>query len=462
MGERVPELQGKSVLVVGFARSGLAATNLLLRKGAKVTVTDLRAQETLQEQIERLARPVQMVFGRHQQQDFMEADLIVPSPGVPTHQGLLQQAAEAGIPIWSEVELAYRFLKGSFIGVTGTNGKTTTTALTGALFERAGIPHAVAGNIGKPLTELVDQRSEDRVFIVELSSFQLETIQSFRCRIALVLNLTPDHLDRHQSFEEYAQAKRRILLNQTAEDFAVLNADDPNSRAMGENCAARVFLFSERQPLDEGISVEAGQIWIRWEGNEYLVMSVEEIRMPGRHNLQNVLAAVASGFLKGLDPSLMAQVSRNFAGVEHRLEQIGSRAGVQFYNDSKATNVEAAARALEALEGPLIVIMGGRDKGADFGELRHLIQDKVKLLILLGEARSRIRSALQGRVEARDAGDMVEAVALACDGAQPGDTVLLAPACASFDMFDDFEHRGRVFKEAVAQIDLENLGAVEK
>ena len=456
MEERAPELQGRRVLVVGFARSGLAATNLLLARGAQVTVTDLRAQETLQGQIKRLAGPVQLVFGRHQQEDFTGADLIVSSPGVPTHQGLLQQAAEAGVPIWSEVELAYRFLKGSFIGVTGTNGKTTTTALTGALFEGAGVPHAVAGNIGTPLTELVDQGSEDRVFIVELSSFQLETIQSFRCGIALVLNLTPDHLDRHPSFEEYVQAKRRILLNQTARDFAVLNADDPDSRAMGENCAARVFLFSERQALDEGVSVEAGQIWIRWEGSEYPVMPVEDIRMPGRHNLQNVLAAVAAGFLKGLEPSLMAQVCRSFAGVEHRLERVGSRAGVQFYNDSKATNVEAAARALEALEGPLIIIMGGRDKGADFGELKHLMRDKVKLLVLLGEARGRIHGALQGYVQSRDARDMVDAVGLACEGAEPGDTVLLAPACASFDMFDDFEHRGRAFKEAVAQLNPES------
>ncbi len=456
MEDGVPELQERRVLVVGFARSGVAAANLLLRKGSRVTVTDLRAEETLKEQIGKLVGPVRMVFGRHQEQDFMEADLIVPSPGVPTHEGLLRLAAEAGIPIWSEVELGYRCLRGSFIGVTGTNGKTTTTALIGALFEQAGIPNAVAGNIGTPLTKLVNLGSEERVFIVELSSFQLETIQSFRCKIALVLNLTPDHLDRHPSFEEYAQAKRRILLNQTAEDFAVLNADDPSSRAMGEDCAARVFLFSERQPLPEGISVDAGKIWIRWEGNEYPVMSVEEIRMPGRHNLQNVLAATAAGFLKGLDPGSMALVCRSFAGVEHRLEQVGTRAGIHFYNDSKATNVEAAARALEALEGPLVVIMGGRDKGADFGELEHLIKEKVRLLVLLGEARSRIRSALKGRVEARDAHDMVEAVALACDGAKPGDTVLLAPACASFDMFEDFEHRGRAFKEAVAQLDLEN------
>ncbi len=442
--------------MVGFARSGLAATNLLLRKGAQVTVTDLRAEETLQEQIEKLAGPVRRVFGRHQPQDFMEADLIVASPGVPTHQGLLHRAAEAGIPIWGEVELAYRCLRGSFIGVTGTNGKTTTTALIGALFEQAGMPHAVAGNIGTPLTELVDRSSDDRVFIVELSSFQLETIQSFRCKIALVLNLTPDHLDRHSSFEEYARAKRRILLNQTPEDFAVLNADDPNSRAMGEDCAARVLLFSERRPLPEGVSVDSGKIRIRWEGNEYLVMSVEEIRMPGRHNLQNVLAATAAGFLKGLEPGLIAQACRSFAGVEHRLEQVGSRAGIHFYNDSKATNVEAAARALEALEGPLIVIMGGRDKGADFGELEHLMKDKVKLMVLLGEARSRIRTALKGRVKARDAHDMVDAVALAWGAAKLGDTVLLAPACASFDMFDDFEHRGRAFKEAVAQLGLEN------
>ena len=455
MENSLPELQERRVLVVGFARSGLAATNLLLRKGAQVTVTDLRAEETLQEQIGKLAGPVRMVFGQHQQRDFMEADLIVTSPGVSTHQGLLRQAAEAGIPIWSEVELGYRCLRGSFIGVTGTNGKTTTTALIGALFEQAGIPYAVAGNIGTPLTGLVDQEAEGQVFIVELSSFQLETIRSFRCKIALILNLTPDHLDRHPSFEEYARAKRRILLNQTAADFAVLNADDPNSRAMGEDCAARVFLFSERRSLPEGISVDAGKIWIRWEGKEYPVMSVEEIRMPGRHNLQNVLAATAAGFLEGLELAAMAQACRSFAGVEHRLERVGTRAGIHFYNDSKATNVEAAARALEALEGPLIVIMGGRDKGADFGELEPLMKDKVRLLVLLGEARGRIRSALEGS-EARDAHDMVEAVALACEGAEVGDTVLLAPACASLDMFDDFEHRGRAFKEAVAQLDLEH------
>ena len=452
----MPNLRGRRTLVVGFARSGFASANLLLREGARVTVTDLRAREALQDEIRKLDGPARATFGEHKEQDFMAADLIVISPGVPTGHPLLRQAAEAGIPIWSEVELAYRFLEGSFIGVTGTNGKTTTTALTGSLFERAGVSHVVAGNIGIPLTAVVGQDGGRRLYIVELSSFQLETLQSFRCRIATVLNLTPDHQDRYSCFEEYVQAKRRILLNQTGEDFAVLNAEDPNTRAMGEDCEARIFFFSHRRALPQGVSVESGRIWIRWEGEELFLMHVDEIRMPGDHNLQNVLAAVASGYLEGLEPGLMAEVCRSFPGVEHRLELISSHGGVHFYNDSKATNVESAARALEALEGPLVVIMGGRDKGADFTGLRRLLEEKSKLLIVLGEAGYRIRSALENGVEVEEADDMEEAVRLASQRAAPGDTVLLAPACASFDMFDDFEHRGRVFKRAVARFDLES------
>ncbi len=448
-------IKNKKVLVVGLAKSGVAAANFLIREGARLTITDLKPESELREQIAQLAGPVRLLLGGHTEPAFMEADFIVLSPGVPTGLLELRRAAASGIPIYSEVELAYSFLQGKLIGITGSNGKTTTTALIGELFKNAGLPHVVAGNIGTPLAQFIeseDQAGDARTFVVELSSFQLENIHNFKCDIALLLNVTPDHLDRYASFEDYALAKERIFLNQTRRDYAVLNADNSISLSMSDGRRGQVMLFSRRQMLTQGIYVDGGKIYIRWKKQHHYLMETKEIRLKGNHNLENVLAATAAGFLSGIDLAVMADTFRTFAGVEHRLEFTRNVGGVDYYNDSKGTNVDSALQALQALDQPLIVIMGGKDKGGDFTSLRSLVTRKVKLLILIGAATEKIFSVLGSDVNTIKVGDMQEAVNLAYRSAQPGDTVLLEPACASFDMFNNFEHRGRVFKQIVSAL----------
>jgi len=446
-------IKNKKVLVVGLAKSGVAAANFLIRRGARVTITDLKPESQLQNEIAQLAGPARLALGGHTEAAFMESDFIVISPGVPTGLLELRRSASSGIPIYSEVELAYAFTHGKIIGITGSNGKTTTTALIGELFKNAGRPHVVAGNIGTPLSLFVDSEdqagSEDRTFVVELSSFQLENIHHFKCDVALLLNVTPDHLDRYQSFEDYALAKERIFLNQTNRDYAVLNADNSISLSMSDGRKGQVMLFSRRQMLSQGIYVDGGKIYIRWKKQHHYLMEAGEIRLKGNHNLENVLAATAAGFLSGIDLSVMADTFRTFQGVEHRLEFTRSVGGVDYYNDSKGTNVDSAVQALQALDQPLIVIMGGKDKGGDFASLRSLVTRKVKLLILIGTATDKIFSVLGSDVSTIKARDMEEAVDLAKRSATPGDAVLLEPACASFDMFRNYEHRGEVFKNLV-------------
>ncbi|MEE8463007.1 MAG: UDP-N-acetylmuramoyl-L-alanine--D-glutamate ligase [Acidobacteriota bacterium] len=347
--------------------------------------------------------------------------------------------------------MAYRFLKGRIIGVTGSNGKTTTATLIGELFKRARRDCVVAGNIGSPLIQWIETSaaSTQPTFVVELSSFQLENIQEFKCDIALILNVSPDHQDRYDQFEDYLQAKEQIFLNQTDEDYAVINADNPFTVKMASRRPARVLLYSRMQNLKEGVFVRDGSIQVIWGGQEDSLIPVDEIRLRGKHNLENLLAATAAGYLSGLDREVMIETFRSFAGVEHRLEWVRQLSGVTFYNDSKATNMDSAAQALQAFTEPLIVIMGGKDKGADFGVLRPWVSDRVRLLILLGTAADKISDSLGAHVATVRAQDMEQAVELAFEKASSGDVVLLSPGCASFDMFDDFEHRGRVFKESV-------------
>ena len=390
-------------------------------------------------------------LGRHRVGDFLSADLIVASPGVPSDIEPLRKARAAGIRVLAEVELAFQFLAGPIIGVTGSNGKTTTTSLIGRMFEEANVAVAVAGNIGIPLTRIALEPSVREVTsVVELSSFQLEMIQHFRVHIALILNLTPDHLDRHGSLKSYALAKQRILLNQTRQDWAVLNADDELSLGMRPEAAGSVCLFS-RRPLQEGVCVEGGLIVIRQKGSTASVMPASEVAMRGEHNLENVLAATCAAHLSGLSVGAIRRTIRNFKGVEHRLERVAVHDGVSYYNDSKATNVESAKRALQAFSRPLVLIMGGRDKSGDFGQLADLVKERVRRLILIGEAAPKIAGALGSSAPISEAENLEQAVVQAGRSACRGDTVLLAPGCASFDMFDDYEQRGREFKESVAR-----------
>lgn len=446
-------VEDKKILVVGFARSGLSAANFLLKRGARVTITDTKSEEDLKDWIAQLSKPTTLSLGGHIREDFLGADFIVLSPGVPSNLPELLTASERKIPIYSEIELAYRFLDGKFIGVSGSNGKTTTTTLIGELLKSSGHDCVVAGNIGLPLIQWVDtaprSTSRQRTFVVELSSFQLESIEKFKCDIALLLNVSPDHQDRYEKFADYLHAKEQIFLNQTSEDFAVLNADNPFTLKMASHRTARVLLYSRKQDLKEGVFVRKGSIQVIWGDQEQCLMPVSEIRLRGNHNLENMLAATAVGFLSGLSREVMIETFRSFAGVEHRLEWVRELSGVAFYNDSKATNMDSASQALQAFTEPLVLIMGGKDKGADFEVLRPLVSEKVRLLVLLGAAADKISGSLGNHVATVRAKDMKQAVELAYEKALPGDVVLLAPGCTSLDMFDDFEHRGRVFKERV-------------
>jgi UDP-N-acetylmuramoylalanine--D-glutamate ligase len=447
------QIEGKKVLVVGLARSGFSAANFLLRRGAQVTITDLKTAEELEDSIAQLAKPAQLSLGTHRREDFLQSDLIVLSPGVPSNLPELLDASEQDIPIYSEVELAYRFLKGRLIGITGSNGKTTTTTLIGKLLEAAGLDVVVAGNIGSPLIQSLEapvgSDSPSRTYVVELSSFQLENLERFRCDIALMLNISPDHQDRYPDFNDYLRAKEQIFLNQSPEHYAILNADDPYTLKMAAERRATALLFSRIQPLGQGVFLRDQQIRIAWKGERHDLMPVSEVRLRGHHNLENVLAATAAGVLSGVDPEAMRETFRTFEGVEHRLELVRDFGGVTFFNDSKATNVESTLQALKAFGEPLVVIMGGLDKGADFSPLAPLMQEKVKQLIVMGSASDRIQDMLGNSVSTIRARDMHQAVGLACDNALSGEVVVLSPGCASFDMFEDFEHRGQVFKEAV-------------
>lgn len=446
------ELRGKRVLVVGLARTGVATALFCAARGARVTATESRAESAVAEAAAELrAAGCALELGGHREETFLAQDLIIPSPGVPADAALLRAARARGITIWSELELAWRFHKGRLIGITGSNGKTTTTSLIAHLLEAAGLPVILAGNIGTPLIARVEETSERSVSVVEMSSFQLELIATMRPDISVFLNLTPDHLDRHGSLESYGRAKARIFENQSEAELAILNADDALTRQYAP-ARPQVLWFSRKQRVAQGAYVRSGEIVFRRDGAEEVLLGAEEIPLPGAHNLENVLAAALAARLAGAGAAAIARGVRSFAGVEHRLEFTGEIRGVRYYNDSKATNVDATLKALDAFPGRVLVILGGKDKGSDYTVLQQPLREKAILALLIGAAAEKIASQIAGSVPIERAGTLQAALDIAERRAQSGDIVLLAPACASFDQFENFEHRGRVFKQLVRRL----------
>jgi UDP-N-acetylmuramoylalanine--D-glutamate ligase len=456
------ELRGKRVLVVGLARTGVATALFCVARGAAVTATDSRTENEIGAEIAKLrGSGVTLELVGHQEKTFLTQELIIPSPGVPADAPFLQSARAKRIAIWSEIELAYRFLKGRLIGITGSNGKTTTTSLVEHILKNAGYLTILAGNIGTPLIARVDASGDDTITVAELSSFQLELIETFRPNISVFLNLTPDHLDRHHTMEAYGAAKARLFENQTEEDSAVLNADDPATTPYAPS-RPQVYWFSRKQRVAQGAYVRGEEIIFRRDGREEIVLTRGDIPLAGAHNLENVLAAVAAIRLVGADTGAIARCVRSFAGVEHRLEFVAEIRGVRYYNDSKATNVDATLKALDAFTGRILVILGGKDKGSDYTELQTSLRGKAILALLIGAAAEKIEKQIAGSVAIERAGTIERAVEIASHAAQPGDIVLLAPACASFDQFQNYEHRGRVFKELVRQLDHHSANAASR
>ena len=454
------DLNNKRVLVVGLGKSGVASALFLKAHGARVTVSDTKSGDELRNEIPVLLdHGLTVETGGHGDRTFRGQDLIVVSPGVSVDAPPLVQARALGETVIGEIELAAQFLPGPIVAITGSNGKTTTTSLTGEIMTAAGFPTLVGGNIGTPAISLAERAQAETVIVLEISSFQLETIQTFRPKIAVVLNVTPDHLDRHRTFEAYADAKARIFENQRsgenqqASDFAVLNADDPTCVAMSSRVRAQVFWFSRQKEVPQGAWVRDGNIVFRDGRGEQKtqqreIMQISEIPLKGAHNLENVLAAVCAGALMGCAPEQIRQAVRDFKAVEHRLEFVATIRGVDYYNDSKATNVDATIKALESFPANIHLILGGKDKGSDYTVLNDLLRQRVKRVYTIGTAAAKIESQIKD-VEVVPAETLENALRKAHAVAQPGDVVLLAPACASFDQFKNYEHRGQVFKEVV-------------
>ena len=444
---------GKKILVIGAGRSGVASAKFLIARGATVALND--AQPLEKWNLEALAlkeEGVGCLAGELPAWLLDQLDLVVISPGVPTKAIPVRYADRAGAEVIGEIELAARFLRGRIVAITGSNGKTTTTSLIGKLLHDAGLPTQVGGNIGTPLISLVESSRDETWTVVEMSSFQLETITEFHPTVAVALNVTPNHLDRYESFTDYAAAKHRIFMNQQPGDIAILNADDEIVASWANGLRAHVTHFSIKTELTDGLFLRGSEIVCRTREGEKILLTSHDIKLRGRHNLENVLAALAAGLACGAAPDSMRDTIKNFQAVEHRLEFVAEIEGVKFYNDSKATSVDAAVKALEAFRdetGKVVLIMGGRGKKAPYAPLAALVQKGVRKLILVGEDAETIDHELGGFAASQRAGDMREAVKLSFEAAQAGDIVLLAPACASFDMFESFEHRGRVFKEEV-------------
>ena len=444
------ELNNKRVLVVGLGKSGVASALFLKSRGARVTVSDSKPEAELRDEILLLLEHgITVETGGHGERTFRGQDLIVVSPGVPIDAPQLVQARNLGEPLIGEIELAAQFLAGPVVAITGANGKTTTTSLAGEIIAAGKFPTLVGGNIGTPAISLVDQAGPATWAVLEVSSFQLETIVEFRPRIAVILNITPDHLDRHKTFENYVNAKARIFENQRAEDFSVLNADEPITAGLAERTRAQLYWFSRKNEVKRGAFARGAHIYFRDEHGEREIMPVGEVGLKGAHNLENVLAGIVIGMLAGCTPEQIRPAVRNFKAVEHRLEFVARFAGVDYYNDSKATNVDATIKALESFPGNIHLILGGKDKGSDYTVLHPLLRERVKRVYTIGAAAAKIESQTKDAAEIDHAETLENAVRRASAAAVAGDVILLAPACASFDQFQSYEHRGRVFKEIV-------------
>jgi UDP-N-acetylmuramoylalanine--D-glutamate ligase len=447
------DVKNKRALVVGLARSGLAVAYALVRRGALVTVLDRKPPVEFREVLpELLKNKVGVELGSQREETFLRHDLIVISPGVPWDLPQLQAARERKIPIYPEVEAASWFLEGTLVGVTGSNGKTTTTSLLGDMLKGSGYPTFVGGNIGNALSCAVDHAQPGTKFVTELSSFQLEGIHEFRPHVAVMLNLSPNHLDRHPNLEAYAQAKRQIFRNQEGQDYAVLNADDPWVAGLQPTVSSHPVFFSRRRELASGVFVSGGKIYYRVRHLERVLFETRDVNLKGDFNLEDVLAATTAACLLGADFAAIRKAVREFQAVEHRLEFVQEIQGVDFYNNSKATSVDATLKSLEAFERGVHLILGGKDKGAPYTPLLPLIKERVREVLLIGAAAPVIAQQLAGQAELVQAGDLATAVNQAFARSRPGDTVLLAPACSSFDQFKDYEERGRVFKELVRRL----------
>ena len=476
--------------VVGLARSGIGAANLLAELGARVTVTDTKTEEELKDFMSGLNPSVRLALGSHPEDIFVRADAVIVSPGVPPGIQPLSLAKSKGIPVVGELELAYQvaiygsdnppippLIKGGFLAITGTNGKSTTTALLDFMMKKAGFKTILGGNIGNALTEEILKIIATReshlthydFIVAEVSSFQLESIKDFRPKAAAIVNVTPDHLDRYHSLEEYSAAKARIFENQGEDDFLVLNRDDagtmklynskfsPQRVARGskiEDSKSRIFYFSRKQEV-KGLYYKEGIVYcdlLRLESHPFALIRAEEIKIKGVHNLENAMAASAMALLAGCPVEAVIDSLKEFQGLEHRLEFVRELNGVPYFNDSKGTNVDAVIKSLESFSSPVILIAGGRDKAGDFSRLRDLVRERVKVLVLIGEASQKIKKALGDITETATAGDLRDAVKISRNKAAQGDVVLLSPACASFDMFSNFEDRGRQFKKIVQEM----------
>ncbi len=446
------DLTGKKVLVVGLARTGVALTHFLAQAGARVTVTDMAPAAELAEMRAHLqGLPVEEELGVPEPGDVWRYDLILPSPGVPPELPWLDGARRHGIPVWGELELASHFLSRPVLAVSGTNGKTTTITLAGKFLAASGVRALVGGNIGTPLISLLGQQQEADCLILEVSSFQLDTAPHFHPQSAALLNISPDHLDRYPDYAAYIASKASLLKAMNSEEPKVLNYDDPLVRPLGQG-RGKVSYFSVTEPLTEGAWLADGVIKVRLSPGGEVEFPLAQIRLQGSHNLENIMAALLLSLAAGASPQACREVLATFAGLPHRLEWVVSIGGVDFYDDSKGTNVGAVARSLASFDRPIVLIAGGRDKDSDFSQLNELIRERVKALVLLGETKEHLARVWEGLTPAYLATDMNDAVEQAAGLTQPGDVVLLSPACASFDMYRDYAHRGETYQRAVKEV----------
>jgi len=446
------ELKGKRILVVGAGKSGLAVLRFLAGKGAFAVLTDAKKPDCPGGELAQLEdEGVVLSLGGYPEVGKETFDLVVMSPGVPLTEEPARAALANGIALIGELELAYSFTRAPIVAITGTNGKTTTTTLIGEIFKKTGRATLVGGNIGFPLVNEVERYGTDDIIVAEVSSFQLETTRSFKPRVAVVLNTPPDHLDRHGDMEGYIAAKARIFANQDPCDYTVLNYDDPLTAGLGAKTRGRKIYFSRRQELNSGVWVRSGKIVTNIDGYEEIVCGISELGIPGAHNLENALAAVAATKAVGVGSEAIASVLKEFKGVSHRLEFVAEIDGVKYINDSKGTNPDASIKALEAYDEPVVLIAGGKNKGSDFAELAGVIKKRARALVVLGQSAELIAAAARanGFDNIQKASDFKEAVILAHQAARPGEIVLLSPACASWDMFKCFEDRGDLFKEII-------------
>ena len=447
-----PNLSGQTVVVVGFGRTGEAVGNFLLNQDCRVVISDSRGPEELGETARLMEdRGARIELGGHSPSTFLKADTIVLSPGVAPTIDPLVAARKKGIHITGEIELASRFVTTPIVGVTGTNGKTTTTSLIADMLKASGKSVFVGGNIGRPFIEFVNRGEKADLVVLELSSFQLETVETFHPVVGALLNVTPDHMDRYADGGDYLAAKTRIFANMGHQDHAVMNADD--IVVSHKSVTGSRWNFSRRRKIENGAGIEGHRIVVRREGRQLAELPLSSLALEGAHNQENIMAALLAALAAGANITAACRAAADFKGLPHRLEFIRELGGVRYYNDSKGTNVGAVVKSLEGFDAPVVLIAGGRDKRGDFSALESLVREKVKTLILLGEAGDTLAEALGGLTETVRVGDMAEAVDCARGSARAGDVVLLSPACASFDMFRDYTHRGRVFTELVGKLE---------